>query len=100
MLLSLSRDNVQPRIMFRRAGRRNGEAARPGSNGARMRGSLPKGREGFAGQPRQGPGNAAEARFSGLTGRGTLPMFRRNFRGASHPRERVAQLVEQLTFNQ
>ena len=40
-------------------------------------------------------------RFFRLTGRGTLPMFRAISRAAfSRPRERVAQPVEQLTFNQ
>ncbi len=39
--------------------------------------------------------------FFRLTAPGTLPMFRRNFGGAfAASRERVAQPVEQLTFNQ
>lgn len=43
---------------------------------------------------------ALETLFFRLTSTGTLPMFRRNSRPQRGPRERVAQPVEQLTFNQ
>ena len=73
----------------------------PPNSGRSMPSIYLVGQEGFAAILSFRRGRLSVACFFRLTGKGTLPMFRA-ISGAvfASPRERVAQPVEQLTFNQ